>query len=71
MSIVSRHSGDSVVQKAGTKRSERDEEKVMPALPSNCYKTRNGYLFRIVVPEPLRDAVGKREIKQALGKDYR
>ncbi|MHB1734970.1 MAG: DUF6538 domain-containing protein [Acidithiobacillus sp.] len=60
-----------MVQKAGTKRSERDEEKVMPALPSNCYKTRNGYLFRIVVPEPLRAAVGKCEIKKALGKDYR
>ena len=60
-----------MVQKAGTKRSERDEEKVMPALPSNCYKTPHGYLFRIVVPEPLRAAVGKREIKQSLGKDYR
>jgi integrase len=60
-----------VVQKAGTKRSERDEEKVMPALPSNCYKTPHGYLFRIVVPEPLRAAVGKCEIKKALGKDYR
>ena len=71
MAIVSRHSGGLVVQKAGTKRSERDEEKVMPALPSNCCKTPHGYIFRIVVPEPLRAAVGKREIKQSLGKDYR
>lgn len=43
----------------------------MPALPSNCYKTPHGYVFRVVVPEPLRAAVGKREIKKALGKDYR
>ncbi|MBU2764492.1 DUF6538 domain-containing protein [Acidithiobacillus caldus] len=60
-----------MVQKAGTKRGERDEEKVMPALPSNCYKTPYGYVFRIVVPESLRAAVGKREIKRSLGKDYR
>ncbi len=60
-----------MVQKAGTKRSERDEEKAMPALPSNCYKTPHGFVFRIVVPEPLRPAIGKREIKKSLGKDYR
>ena len=60
-----------MVQKAGTKRSERDEEKVMPALPSNCYKTPHGILFRIVVQKSLRPAVGKREIKKSLGKDYR
>ncbi|WP_338107573.1 DUF6538 domain-containing protein, partial [Acidithiobacillus caldus] len=60
-----------MVQKAGTKRGERDEEKLMPALPSNCYKTPHGYVFRIVVPESLRAAVGKREIKRSLGKDYR
>lgn len=43
----------------------------MPALPRNCYKTPNGFLFRITVPEALRAAVGKREIKKSLGKDYR
>lgn len=43
----------------------------MPALPRNCYRTSNGFIFRVVVPEPLRDAVGKREIKKSLGKDYR
>lgn len=43
----------------------------MPALPRNCYKTPHGFLFRIVVPEALRPAIGKREIKKALGKDYR
>ncbi|MHB8247413.1 MAG: DUF6538 domain-containing protein [Acidithiobacillus sp.] len=43
----------------------------MPALPSNCYKTLHGILFRIVVPKSLRPAVGKREIKESLSKDYR
>ncbi len=43
----------------------------MPALPSNCYRTSHGYLFRIVVPEFLRSAIGKREIKKSLGNDYR
>lgn len=43
----------------------------MPALPRNCYKTPHGFIFRIVVPESLRSAIGKREIKKALGKDYR
>ena len=43
----------------------------MPALPRNCYKTPHGFLFRIIVPEALRPAVGKREIKKPLGKDYR
>ncbi|MBU0592125.1 MAG: site-specific integrase [Gammaproteobacteria bacterium] len=43
----------------------------MPALPRNCYKTPHGFLFRITVPEAFRPAIGKREIKQALGKDYR
>ncbi|MDZ7657137.1 MAG: DUF6538 domain-containing protein [Sulfurimicrobium sp.] len=43
----------------------------MPALPRNCYKTPYGFLFRIIVPEALRSAIGKREIKQSLGKDYR
>ena len=59
-----------MVQKAGTKRSQGDEEKSMPALPSNCYKTPHGFIFRIVVPEPLRPALGKREIKKSLGRDY-
>jgi DNA-binding TFAR19-related protein (PDSD5 family) len=43
----------------------------MPALPRNCYNTQYGFLFRVVVPEALRPAVGKREIKKSLGKDYR
>ncbi|MHB1530827.1 hypothetical protein [Acidithiobacillus sp.] len=43
----------------------------MPALPSNCYKTLHGIIFCIVVPKSLRSAVGKREIKEFLGKDYR
>ncbi len=43
----------------------------MTALPSNCYRTPYGYLFRVVVPEPLRAVIGKREIKKSLGKDYR
>lgn len=65
------HSGGLVVQKAGTKRSEGGEEKALPALPSNCCKTPHGILFRIVVQKSLRPAVGKREIKKSLGKDYR
>lgn len=61
-----------MVQKASTKsRSGRVEETPMPALPRNCYKTPHGFLFRITVPEALRAAVGKREIKKSLGKDYR
>lgn len=43
----------------------------MPALPRNCYKTPHGFSFRLVVPEPLRALIGKREIKKALGRDYR
>lgn len=43
----------------------------MPALPRNCYQTPHGYLFRIIVPELLRPFFGKREIKKALGRDYR
>ncbi len=43
----------------------------MPALPRNCYKTPHGFIFRIVVPEALRPAIGKREIKKSLGRDYR
>lgn len=43
----------------------------MPALPRNCYKTPHGFIFRITVPEALRPAIGKREIKKVLGKDYR
>ncbi|MHB1241729.1 MAG: DUF6538 domain-containing protein, partial [Gammaproteobacteria bacterium] len=43
----------------------------MPALPRNCYKTPHGFMFRLVVPEPLRALIGKREIKKALGRDYR
>ena len=46
-------------------------ETPMPALPRNCYKTPHGFLFRITVPEALRPAIGKREIKKSLGKDYR
>jgi integrase len=43
----------------------------MPALPSNTYRTAHGFQFRMVVPESLRAVIGKREIKQSLGKDYR
>lgn len=43
----------------------------MPALPSNCYRTPHSYIFRIVVPELLRSALGKRETKKSLGNDYR
>lgn len=43
----------------------------MPALPRSCYRTSHGYLFRVVVPESLRAALGKCEIKKSLGKDYR
>ena len=43
----------------------------MPALPTNCYRTAHGYVFRIVVPESLRPEIGKREIKKSLGKEYR
>ena len=42
----------------------------MPALPGNTYRTKYGYQFRIVVPEQLRSALGKREIKKSLGNDY-
>lgn len=43
----------------------------MPALPSNCYRTPHGFLFRVIVPEALCPAIGKREIKKGLGRDYR
>ncbi len=43
----------------------------MPALPSNTYRTPYGFQFRVVVPETLRAALGKREIKKSLGKNYR
>jgi integrase len=42
----------------------------MPALPGNTYRTSHGYQFRVVVPEALRTAIGKREIKKSLGTDY-
>lgn len=42
----------------------------MPALPRNTYKTPHGFQFRLVVPEDLRQLIGKREIKKSLGKDY-
>lgn len=72
MLIAARHSEVGMVQKAGTKRrSGRVKETPMPALPRNCYMTPHGFLFRIIVPEALRQAIGKREIKQSLGKDYR
>ena len=61
-----------MVQKPGTKsRSGPVSKPEMPALPSNCYRTPHGYIFRVVVPESLRAAIGKREIKKSLGKDYR
>lgn len=60
-----------MVQNAGTKqRNGRVQNDTMPALPSNTYRTSNGYAFRVVVPEALRELVGKREIKKSLGKDY-
>ena len=43
----------------------------MPSLPTNCYRTPRGYIFRIVVPEVLRESFGKREFKKSLGSDYR
>lgn len=61
-----------MVQNHGTKsRSGPVSEPELPALPSNCYRTPHGYVFRVVVPEPLRATIGKREIKKSLGKDYR
>lgn len=43
----------------------------MPALPRNTYQTPHGYQFRFVIPAELRPALGKREIKKALGRDIR
>ncbi|MCW5613577.1 MAG: hypothetical protein KIT32_00570, partial [Rhodocyclaceae bacterium] len=43
----------------------------MPALPQGTYRTPHGFLFRVVVPESLRQIIGKREIKKSLGRDYR
>ena len=43
----------------------------MPSLPTNCYRSPHGYLFRIVVPKALRESFGKREFKKSLGADYR
>lgn len=60
-----------MVQNAGTKqRNGQVQNDTMPALPSNTYRTSNGYAFRVVVPKALRELVGKREIKKSLGKDY-
>lgn len=64
--------GDNVVQNSGTKwPADGVQETPVPALPSHTYKTRYGYQFRIVVPEQLRQSIGKREIKKSLGNDYR
>lgn len=42
-----------------------------PYLPKHVSVSKTGvYQYRRVVPEPLRPLVGKREIKQSLGKDY-
>jgi integrase len=43
----------------------------MPALPQGTYRTPHGFQFRVVVPESLRQIIGKREIKKSLGRDYR
>lgn len=43
----------------------------MPALPQGTYRTPHGFQFRVVVPESLRQLIGKREIKKSLGRDYR
>lgn len=43
----------------------------MPALPRNTYRTPHGFQFRKVVPAALRHIIGKREIKESLGKSYR
>ena len=43
----------------------------MPALPRNTYRTQHGFLFRISVPKDIRPTIGKREIKKALGRDFR
>jgi hypothetical protein len=42
----------------------------MPVLPRNTYKTPHGFQFRLVVPDDLRQLIGKREIKKSLGKDF-
>ncbi len=61
-----------MVQNDGTKKPPGGVlETSMPALPSNTYRTANGYQFRLVVPEPLRELIGKREIKHTLSSDYR
>ncbi len=61
-----------MVQKDGTKHIRgRASEPEMPALPRNTYRTPFGFQFRVVVPVELRVAIGKREVKKSLGRDYR
>lgn len=41
-----------------------------PALPQNLKRTPSGYLFRKVIPQDLREIIGKTEIKIPCGKSY-
>lgn len=56
----------------GTNGDKKDSPSVKETdMPANMRKTTTGYQYRRVVPAELRVAIGKREIKKSLGKDYR
>lgn len=57
-----------MVQSAGTKGIPEGLEN--PTLPENLKRTPSGYLFRKVVPKPLRGIIGKSEFKVPCGKVY-
>ncbi len=57
-----------MVQIAGTKGIPEGLEN--PTLPPNLKKTPSGYLFRKVIPVPLRGIIGKTEFKIPCGKTY-
>jgi integrase len=57
-----------LVQSAGTKGIPEGLEN--PTLPENLKRTPSGYLFRKVIPKPLRGIIGKSEFKIPCGKVY-
>lgn len=57
-----------MVQSAGTKGILEGLEN--PTLPENLKRTPSGYVFRKIIPKPLRGIVGKSEIKVPCGKVY-
>jgi hypothetical protein len=56
-----------MVQNAVIKRVDLPEMEIMPP---NLYQTASGFLYRRTIPTEARDAIGKREIKKSLGRDY-